>query len=214
MVYYSDPDYSPIEHVWMPENSHSKQCPHCNEIAIFSQVILAPVETDIEADAYMYICSECKGIKFDFDKICYPSWEGTPPPTEDMPAHIRSLYNEARQIANISPRGSAAISRLAIQELCKSLGGSGRDLNKDIGMLVQKGLPAKIQKALDVVRVVGNKAVHPGVITFDDDSNVAIKLLELINIICEIEISQVKKVERLYEKLSDGVKKQILDRDS
>eukprot|EP01031_Cornospumella_fuschlensis_P049643 gene49643-60771_t len=83
------------------------------------------------------------------------------PPNPDLPENVLSIYNEAANIVNSSPRGALALLRLAIQELCINLGESGKDLNKDIGNLVSKGLLPDVQKALDVVRVIGNNAVHP-----------------------------------------------------
>ncbi len=45
----------------------------------------------------------------------------------------------------------------------KQLGNPGEDINADIAALVKDGLWADLlQRALDVVRVTGNEAVHPG----------------------------------------------------
>ena len=64
------------------------------------------------------------------------------------------------------------------------LGSKCCGVNKNIGKLFSRGLPLRIQQALDVVRVVGNKAVHPGTIAFDvDDEQNAIMLMNLINMI-------------------------------
>jgi hypothetical protein len=49
--------------------------------------------------------------------------------------------------------------------------------------LVAEGLNPKIQKAIDLVRVVGNNAVHPGQINLDDNSAIALKLFKIINMI-------------------------------
>ncbi len=79
--------------------------------------------------------------------------------------------------------------------------------------MVKKGLSIKVQKALDIVRVIGNNAVHPGQIDLNDNPEIAQNLFGLINVIAEIMISQDKHIDNLYETLPDGAKEQIAKRD-
>ena len=72
----------------------------------------------------------------------------------------------------------------------------------------------RIQKALDVVRVIGNEAVHPGQIDLDDNTEVANKLFQLVNMISETMISQPKAVDELYESLPEAKRKEIAKRDA
>ena len=132
----------------------------------------------------------------------------------DMPESVKQLYNEAGLIYNKSPRAACALLRLAIDRLCNELGETDRDINKNIGALVKKGLPETVQKALDVVRVVGNKAVHPGQIAFDvDDKATATMLMRLINIIVERMITEPNEIDSLYQELPESVRESILNRD-
>ncbi len=89
----------------------------------------------------------------------------------------------------------------------------GKDLNEDIASLVKKGLEVDVQQALDVVRVIGNNAVHPGVIELKDDRATALKLFELVNIIVERRISTPKRIAALFEGLPPGAHEQIAKRD-
>ena len=135
-------------------------------------------------------------------------------PNADMPESVKQLYNEAGLIYNKSPRAACALLRLAIERLCNELGEVDRDINNNIGALVKKGLSKDIQQALDVVRVVGNKAVHPGVIDIDvDDKNTAIKLMRLLNIITRRMITEPKEIASMYEDLPESAKKSINNRD-
>ncbi len=132
----------------------------------------------------------------------------------DMSDSVKQLYNEAGTVYNKSPRAACALLRLAIDRLCNELGETDRDINKNIGNLVKKGLPQAVQQALDVVRVVGNKAVHPGVISFDvDDKGTATMLMRLLNIITERMITEPKEIGSLYEGLPESVKESITNRD-
>ena len=107
-----------------------------------------------------------------------------------------------------------ALLRLAIDRLCNELGETDRDINKNIGALVEKGLPKPVQQALDVVRVVGNKAVHPGQIAFDiDDKETAIALMRLVNMITERMISEPKEIDSLFQRLPESAKESIEKRD-
>ncbi len=134
-------------------------------------------------------------------------------PNPDLPDAIKADFEEARQIANLSPKGAAALLRLVIQKICIHLGEPGKDINSDIGNLVKKGLPSKIQKALDIVRVVGNESVHPGQIDLNDDPATTTKLFELIDIIADTMITQPKEIDKLFDSLPDGKKAAIQKRD-
>jgi hypothetical protein len=100
------------------------------------------------------------------DKFIYPEQVITIRPNEDMPSEVRLDFVEAASIVDQSPRGAAALLRLCLQKLTVHLGLKGKKLDDDIGTLVKNGLDGRIQKALDVVRVIGNQAVHPGQIDF------------------------------------------------
>lgn len=113
-----------------------------------------------------------------------------------------------------SPRSSAALLRLAIQKLCTELGQPGKNLNADIGELVKQGLSVRIQQSLDIVRVVGNNQVHPGVLDVRDDPVIALTLFELVNVIVEDRIARPKQIDALYAKLPESSRKQIEERDA
>lgn len=144
------------------------------------------------------------------EKMVLPDQEGIPFPNDDLAEDIRKDYLEARSIVNKSPRGAAALLRLCIQKLCKQLGESGKDLNADIASLVKKGLRQSIQQSLDIVRVTGNEAVHPGVIDLKDNREIALKLFELVNLIAEVLITESKRIDELYEIVVPQVKKEAI----
>ena len=86
-------------------------------------------------------------------------------------------------------------------------------LNENIGELSKKGLSQEIQTALDICRLVGNDAVHPGVIT-DDNEEIVGKMFSLINFIINTQISQPKHLEDFASQIITPQKqKQINNRD-
>ena len=130
-----------------------------------------------------------------------------------MPEDIRLDYDEASRILELSPRGAAALLRLALQKLCKELGQPGENINDDIKALVANGLDPIIQQALDSVRVIGNKAVHPGEIDLRDDRATAESLFGILNLIVERMISVPNHVKELYETLPETERQKIEKRD-
>ncbi len=147
------------------------------------------------------------------DKTVYPQRGEAPPANPDLPEDIRRDYDEASRILNLSPRGAAALIRLAIQKLCKEFGKSGKNINNDIGALVAEGLDSRVQKALDAVRVIGNNAVHPGQLDLRDDRATAESLFGLLNLIVDKMISEPKRVNEVYDKLPEGKRQAIEKRD-
>ncbi len=159
-------------------------------------------------------CSRCSRMAlWVSDKMLFPVSSVAPLPEEEMPEDVKNDFNEARNVVNASPRAATALLRLALQKLMVHLGEKGKNLNDDIANLVKRGLPEKMQKALDSVRVIGNNAVHPGEIDLRDDSQTAISLFDLVNMIIEVMITQPKKVEEIYGKIPDSTKKAITERD-
>ncbi len=160
-------------------------------------------------------CIHCGGISIWFlEKMVYPLTGNVEPPNADLPANVLADYNEAKDIVNISPRGSAALLRLSLQKLCVHLNEKGKNINDDIANLVKRGLPVQLQQALDSVRVIGNHAVHPGQIDLNDKPETAIALFSFINIICDYFITQPKKIAEVFGKLPKKDKENIAKRDS
>lgn len=197
-------------------------CPKCNAYAkqSWSYVFI----DDPESDDYLQIdenkvslCAHCEKITvWEDEKMVHPAMRkfDLPAPNEDLDEEIKSDFVEACEILHLSPRGSAALLRLCLQKLCVQLGERGININDDIASLVQKGLDVRVQQALDIVRVIGNNAVHPGALDIKDDHQTAINLLKLINLIAEIMISQPKHVKSLYSSLPTNALSAIARRDS
>lgn len=206
------------------KDKNSFTCPHCQTLSLmeFDRHAFTKDYSTSQFGTPEYLneiiiarCESCgKKIIWIDNEYIYPDLIAEKA-NVDMPDNVKQLYNEAGLVYNKSPRAACALLRLAIDRLCNELGETDRDINKNIAALAKKGLPKEVQKALDVVRVVGNKAVHPGVISFDvDDKSTAIMLMRLLNIITERMISEPKEIASLYERLPASVKESIEKRDS
>lgn len=167
------------------------------------------------ANIFVSQCYSCEHIGiWRHDVLLYPPARHDITPNPDLDADIRVDFDEARAVFTASPRAAAALLRLCVEKLCKQLGMPGKKIDDDIGALVAKGLPVAIQQALDIVRVIGNNAVHPGTINLNDDRDAAAKLFELVNFIAENQITQPKAIAKLFdEKLPAGAKAAIAKRD-
>lgn len=146
------------------------------------------------------------------DRMVWPMQTFDVQPNADLPDHIKADFAEATAIATLSPRGAAALLRLAIERLCIHLGKKGT-IDAMIGQLVTDGLNVRVKQALDVVRVTGNDAVHPGTISFGDDPSTVTTLFKMVNLIAEKMISEPKHVEEAFASLPPEKLKWIEDRD-
>lgn len=151
------------------------------------------------------LCAHCNERSFWFDgRMVVPATSHVEPPHHDLPVACLPDYSEARDIVSRSPRGAVALLRLCLQKLMSHLGEEGKNINDDIRSLVAKGLPSLAQQALDVCRVVGNNAVHPGELDINDTPEIADQLFRMINFIVEDRITKPKEIQALYAQLPRG----------
>jgi hypothetical protein len=159
-------------------------CPLCTAFAkqTWQQMMrMLPTGASNVPGLILAACDHCSRFSLWLEgDMVYPNTSIAPYPNPDLPQEVKLDFEEARNILAKSPRGAAALLRLAVQKFCKCLGEKGDNINQDIGELVKKGLPVGIQQALDAVRVVGNNAVHPGQIDITDDPETAARLFELV----------------------------------
>jgi hypothetical protein len=204
-------------------NLKSFTCPHCGVLARqykwgfgLNKDDRHSFNEDNLANASLRLsqCENCrKNCIWVGDAFIFPDRGATPQPNSDMPAEVRADYEEAARIFTKSPRGAAALLRLALQKLMISLGQPGRNINDDIAALVAAGLPAQVRQALDVVRVTGNNAVHPGMLDAND-VNVAQQLFPLLNVVVEYQLSLPARVREMYDALPEGARSAIERRDA
>jgi hypothetical protein len=191
-------------------------CPHCN---CFSQHLwrFIKVDSSFESDteATTSWCLKCHQYCFwNRQDLVWPIKSGLPDPIDGSPEQVKDVYNEARNLFPHSPRAAAALLRLAIQIVCVERGLPGKNLNEDIGALVANGLAVEIQQSLDLVRVVGNNAVHPGQIVIEENKENISKFFTLVNLIVDVLIVQPAKINAMFNTLvSPAQQKQIATRD-
>jgi hypothetical protein len=193
-------------------------CPFCDVYAVQRWAnVTATIPKGMGWAAEDVEFCKCTGCEKDSiwhsQRMIYPDSGSAPLPHEDMPDNVKVDFNEARGIVAKSPRGAAALLRLAMQKLMIDLGESGETPNVDIGNLVKKGLPVQIQQACDSVRVIGNNAVHPGELNLNDTPELAHRLFDLLNIIVQVMISQPKQIEAIYDSLPESSLNSIDKRD-
>ncbi|MGK3726770.1 DUF4145 domain-containing protein [Stenotrophomonas sp. 6O] len=195
-------------------------CPSCGAYAKQTRhQLVLPQSTGFKStNAFSINCDHCKKPSYWLNidgqpRMVHPQVVTAPPPHPDMPAEIAAIYLEAAGVAENSYRAAAALLRLALQKLMPFLGEKGDNINSDIASLVSKGLPVRIQQALDLCRVVGNESVHPGEISNEDGPDLVNSLFSMLNFIIEDRITRPQEIEALYKKLPEQKRKGIEARD-
>ncbi|EMM6943341.1 hypothetical protein TUM12151_32040 [Morganella morganii] len=179
-------------------------CSHCNKENIW-RVTQAVSSSD---SARSFLSRSQDGY------MIYPDTTIAPAPSDDMPDDIKKDYLEAASIYQKSPRGAVALLRLGLQKLCVHLGGEGKNINADLAKLAEDELVSKkLIRSADIIRIVGNNAVHPGTISDDDFEDVSFKLFALINMIVQQGITEPKEIDNMFWSMPEGPRQAAENRD-
>jgi hypothetical protein len=199
----------------IPEFEKSSfNCPFC--LAFASQYWFSLRRDNTYVDGLkVAFCSHCKMYSVWRDeKMISPNVVTVESPNSDLDEEVQDDYREAADILARSPRGAAALLRLAVQKLCNGqLAAKGSGLNEQVADLVKRGLLPQVRDSLDAVRVIGNEAVHPGALDLKDDAETATGLFRLINLIAEQMISHPKQAAAILARIPACAKAQIAKRD-
>lgn len=148
--------------------------------------------------------------------MIWPPSLTAPLPHEEMPEHLKGLYEEARSVSGASPRSAAALLRLLLENLLQEIAGSTDTLNRVIGQLVrEEKLNSRLQKTADYLRLAGNDAVHPvaEIQAEGDTSDRVGTMFRLVNLLVQELIAGPREVEELYQGLPDSKLTAIEQRD-
>lgn len=202
-------------------------CPHCG---VYSRMEwdgfyngynnrIKQVEGYFFSESTYYHCerSVIWYLKDENPKIFFPR-EVAIPPEENMPGNVKEIYEEASLVLSDSPRAACALLRLALQELMKYLkeniqiynGLKNRNINEDIEEIINIGnfyqdQKEMLEKAMNSVRLIGNKASHPSELDINDNPEIANTLFEMINFIVGEIITKPKEREERLNKLKSAI---------
>jgi uncharacterized protein DUF4145 len=188
-------------------------CPRCDAYAEQVKVSLkTPQGGDSQVSRVR--CLVCGGFTLWLEtQMIDPRGKYGPPAHASTPDNVLELYEEARDVGGASRRAAAALLRLALQTLLTDLEPGHANLNATIGALVDRNLDPQVQQAMDVLRVIGNNAVHPGEVQLDEDPELVPALFELINLVVEQLIARPERVSALFDALPAGAREAVERRD-
>jgi hypothetical protein len=161
--------------------------------------------------SYCFNCNEmCLWV---CDQLIWPRRTGDPEPKLHASPDIQRNDEDGSQTLEASPRGAAALLRLAIEKVCKELGESGESPKDDMASFVQEDIDARVQKVLEAVRIIESNAVCPAQIGVGDNRATAETLSGLVNLICEKMIVEPSHLRAAYAKLREAAQ-DAMDRGS
>ena len=209
------------------------KCPHCHKVA--TQEWLSEVDIDGHSK-YAFLntskfgfarkifrgyalaeCLHCEKLSFwAKEEMVYPLTPSAPVPHKDMPDSVKDIYEEARLVEPYSPRAAAALLRVSLEKLTEELGETKGNLHTRISNLKEKGLPVRVIKALHVVRITGNDAVHSGQIDLNNEDNPEIvrKLFRIVNLIVEKTIGDEKEIKEIFDAIPENKKQGLEDHNN
>ena len=121
-------------------NKNRYTCPHCDTFAAQEPAWLERMSNIGRPEAWpgytVHECMSCsqpiiwKVNDGEGAQMAYPQGVLGEPPNEDMPDDVRTVYEEARRVGNLSRRSAAALLRLALQMLVDRLEPGSGDINR------------------------------------------------------------------------------------
>lgn len=159
-------------------------CPDCQKYIVRLQHGRGYISTQYSADL----------AKIDDEVLLYPKFPITKKISQYVPHKYVTIYKEASQVNNISPRASATLSRYLLQNvLHEKLKIKKRNLEEEIAELEKvESIPSTLIAMLQVFRRVANFGAHP-------------KKSANSNEIIEIEQGEAEVMLELIEELFDYV---------
>lgn len=138
-------------------------------------------------------------------RMLHPKTRAAPKPNADMCDLAKTIYEEAADIADRSPRAACALLRLALEVVLKEQCGRTEKMlgNMIEGMLKDGDLPKQVEEMADVLRINGNQAIHAGEIRADDSDTreLASGLFEILNWFVEEKVSRSNRLKALVGKI-------------
>jgi hypothetical protein len=155
-------------------------CPHCNKI---SSVLQYSGKLLPQKSMPIYPISNAK---------IFPGY---------IPEAIRSDYEEACSIVNLSPKASATLSRRCLQNMIRDFWGISRHRLIDEINELQEKVPATQWKVIDSLRRIGNIGAHPEAdvnLIIDINHGDAQKLIQVIELLIKQWYIERHEQEQLY----------------
>ena len=158
-------------------------CPHCG-IAFHDSWNAAPTLKDhgISWSAVSTVCPSCKNPTIEFTTSliyahaevptvpksvrAYPAYSFRKPIPKEVPAELKSDYEEACAVLSVSHKASAALSRRCLQAILRGQGYMQKDLAQQIDAVLNekdatKAIPTALRQTMDAIRNFGNFSAHP-----------------------------------------------------
>ena len=106
-----------------------------------------------------------------------------PEPPAELPSSLRPLYVEAAAVSDASPASACALLRLLTKAMLRNDGLTGRDLQRDVAVLVERGASMSLLRALDAMGLSEQHSRHPAEIDLAQGHSDAQSLFVFVNLL-------------------------------